>query len=117
MNDTRILHDIGRTAPGGLQLEVVGYDVLASDGTIGKVDDNSFTAGAGYLVVKTGWWIFGKKHVVPTSLVTYIDDKQRKVFVHGTKAELRATSTYKAHRRSQLNWWHQPDVGPGKGSS
>ena len=41
-------------------IEVVGYNVEAIDGGIGKVDDATYDAGSSYVVVDTGPWIFGK---------------------------------------------------------
>ena len=41
--------------------DVVGYDIEALDGGIGKIDEASDDVGAGYLVVDTGPWIFGNK--------------------------------------------------------
>jgi hypothetical protein len=34
--------------------DVVGFEVSATDGTIGKVDQATYDAGASYLVVDTG---------------------------------------------------------------
>ena len=41
--------------------ELTGLDVEALDGGIGKIDEASYDVGAGYIVVDTGPWIFGKK--------------------------------------------------------
>ena len=40
---------------------VVEYDVEAIDGSIGKIDEATYDAGAAYIVVDTGPWIFGKR--------------------------------------------------------
>ena len=37
-----------------LRRDFVGYDVEATDGTIGKVDESSYDASCAYLVVDTG---------------------------------------------------------------
>ncbi len=44
---------------------LVGYDVEATDGHIGKVDEASVVSGQAHLVVDTGSWIFGKKRMIP----------------------------------------------------
>ena len=49
---------------------VVGYDDQAIDGSIGKVDEATFDATAGYIVVDTGPWIFGKKVLLPAGVTT-----------------------------------------------
>jgi hypothetical protein len=45
--------------------DVVGFDVVATDGSIGKVDEATYDAGASYLVVDTGPWIFGRDGCCP----------------------------------------------------
>ena len=47
------------TAQGSVNL--VGYEVEAADGGIGKVDGATNEVGSSYIVVDTGPWIFGKK--------------------------------------------------------
>ena len=49
----------GMTAQGGVNL--VGHNVEATDGGIGKVDEATNEVGSSYIVVDTGPWIFGKK--------------------------------------------------------
>jgi ribosomal 30S subunit maturation factor RimM len=96
MNTTRTTHrnrrspaDCGQT-DDVTDHDIIGYDVLATDGTVGKVHQASSIAAAGYLVIDTRRWIFGAKYIVPAALVTYIDHAQGKVFVHGSKDELKA---------------------------
>ena len=61
--------------------DLVGYDVEATDGSIGKIDESSYEAGQAYLVVDTGFWIFGKKRLIPAGVVDRVDDQDRKVWV------------------------------------
>ncbi len=70
-------------------LDLDGFDVEATDGHIGKVDEWSGAAGDSYLVVDTGFWIFGKKRVVPARAVKQIDLDGRKVFVDMTKDQVK----------------------------
>ena len=53
--------------------EITGFDVEATDGSIGKIDESSAVAGSAYIVVDTGFWIFGKKRLVPAGVVDRID--------------------------------------------
>src|SRR5688500_13907922 len=41
--------------------DVTGFEVEATDGSIGKVDDATNDIGDSYIIVDTGPWIFGKK--------------------------------------------------------
>ena len=74
--------DVGRAGR-----DFVGYDVEATDGSIGKIDEASNEAGAAYLVVDTGFWIFGKKRMIPAGVVQRVDENDRKVYVGMSKAE------------------------------
>ncbi|MEN3534611.1 PRC-barrel domain containing protein [Microbispora sp. ZYX-F-249] len=73
----------------GQQMDIAGYDVQAVDGKIGSVDEATYEAGQSYIVVDTGPWIFGKKVMLPASVVTRIDFQDRKVFVSRTKQEIK----------------------------
>ena len=48
---------------------VVGYDVEARDGSIGKVDEATFDTDSSSLVIDTGPWIFGKKVMLPAGVI------------------------------------------------
>ena len=57
------------------KLDLVGFDVEATDGKIGSVDEENNVVGDSYIVVDTGFWIFGKKVMLPASTVTQIATK------------------------------------------
>ena len=69
--------------------EVVGYEVEAIDGSIGKVDEATYDAGAAYIVVDTGPWIFGKKVMLPAGTIQRADHNEEKVFVNRTKDQIK----------------------------
>jgi hypothetical protein len=69
--------------------DLTGYGVEAIDGGIGKIDEASTTAGAGYLVIDTGPWIFGKKVMLPAGTIVRVDDDDQKVFVKRTKDQIK----------------------------
>ena len=68
---------------------VVGYQVEALDGSIGKVDDATFDAGGGRIIVDTGPWIFGKKVMLPAGVIRDADHDEEKIFVNRTKDEIK----------------------------
>ena len=78
--------------------DLVGFDVVASDGGIGKIDEATYDAGASYVVVDTGPWIFGKKRMLPARVIDRIDYGDRKVFVNLTKDQIRDAPDYDATR-------------------
>jgi len=69
--------------------DLVGYDVEATDGGIGKIDEATYDVGASYVVVDTGPWIFGKKVMLPAGTITRVDPDERKVYVDRTKGQIK----------------------------
>jgi hypothetical protein len=69
--------------------DIVGYEVEALDGSIGKIDEATYDTGASYVVVDTGPWIFGKKVMLPAGVIRSIDVADEKVFVNRTQGEIK----------------------------
>src|SRR5918994_7389829 len=69
--------------------DLSGFEVEATDGGIGKIDECSHKAGAGYVVVDTGPWIFGKKVMLPAGVIRDVDLDSEKVFVDRSKDEIK----------------------------
>ena len=61
-----------------------------TDGSIGSVDEASNEAGGSYVVVDTGFWIFGKKRVIPAGVVVGMDHDARTVIVSMSKDQVKA---------------------------
>jgi hypothetical protein len=76
---------------------LVGYSVEATDGSIGKIDEASAETSRNYLVVDTGFWIFGKKRLIPAGVVTGVDHDDRKVSVAMTKDQIKQAPDYDEH--------------------
>jgi len=76
--------------------DFVGYDVEATDGGIGKIDEASKETSRQYLVVDTGFWIFGKKRLIPAGVVQRVDPDDRKVYVSMTKDQIKQAPDYDA---------------------
>jgi hypothetical protein len=108
MTDMWSYRDTARTQT----TDVVGFEVVASDGSIGKVDQTTYDAEASYLVVDTGPWIFGKKRLLPAGVIERIDYDGRQVFVNLTKEQVRDAPDYDAARyqeeayRSELGTYY-----------
>jgi len=83
--------------------DLTGFDVEATDGHIGKIDQATMAPGATCLVVDTGFWIFGKKRMVPAGVVRAIDADEKKVYVALTKDEIKGAPDYDedSHRRDE----------------
>jgi hypothetical protein len=77
---------------------LAGFDVEATDGRIGKLDEASDELGASCLVVDTGFWIFGKKRLLPAGFVTRVDRANEKVHVGLTKDEVKSLPDFDPDR-------------------
>jgi hypothetical protein len=84
-------------------MNVTGYKVEATDGDIGKVDDASYEAGAGYIVVDTGPWILGKKVMLPAGVIRHVDVSDKKIHVDRTKEEIKSAPEFdeKAYKETE----------------
>jgi hypothetical protein len=67
--------------------ELSGFDVEATDGGIGKVDEA--TSDRDHIIVDTGFWIFGKRRLLPAGVVTRVDYDDEKVYVDMTKDQIK----------------------------
>lgn len=74
--------------------ELVGFDVEATDGHIGKVDEATAETDRYRLVVDTGFWIFGKKRLIPAGMVERVELAEEKVYVRMTKEEVKSAPEY-----------------------
>ena len=75
-------------------VDLSGYEVEATDGSIGKVDEATYDTGRSFLVVDTGPWIFGKKVMLPAGVIRSIDTTDERVFVNRTKDQIKDSPEY-----------------------
>lgn len=106
---------IGVLVPKGSSIgqlpDVTGYDVEATDGSIGKVDEATYHEASSCLVVDTGFWIFGKKRMIPAGVVQRVDPEAKKVFVNMTKDEIKSAPDYDADRHHKDETGYHKEVG------
>ena len=76
--------------------DLVGYDVEARDGRIGKIDEMSTEVDGSWLVVDTGFWIFGKRRLIPAGTVSGVDHENEVVIVNMSKAAIEAAPDYES---------------------
>jgi hypothetical protein len=69
--------------------DLEGFDVVATDGDIGKIDEATYDVGSSYIVVDTGPWIFGRKVVLPAGVLERIDLDNRRVELRLTKDQIK----------------------------
>ncbi len=88
--DTWSYRDITWVQAGGL----MGYDVEATDGSIGNVDDATDLISGSYLVVDVGFWIFGQQRLIPAGAVTGVDHDSKTVRLSMTKDQIKNAPDY-----------------------
>ena len=76
------------------RLDLTGFGVEATDGSIGKVDEATYATSASHLVVDTGPWIFGKKVLLPAGVVHRVDLDSQTIFVNRTKDEIKGAPEF-----------------------
>jgi hypothetical protein len=96
-------------------VDLVGFSVEALDGSIGKIDDASNEVGAGYIVVDTGPWIFGKKVLLPAGIIDAVDLDETTVYAQRTKDEIKNAPEYDPDRMKDMKYREQFGTyyGPG----
>ena len=79
--------------------DLVGFEVEATDGGIGKVDERTRDVQThGFIVVDTGPLIFGKHVMIPAGVVQSVDLDEQKVFVSRTKDEIKNSPEFDEER-------------------
>jgi len=71
-------------------LDLTGFEVEASDGKVGKVEEAAYELGSSWLVVDTGPWIIGKKVLLPAGTIEQVDPEERKLYVDRTREEIKS---------------------------
>src|ERR687887_2934729 len=94
--------------------DLTGFSVEAIDGGIGKVDEASYDVGAGYIVVDTGPWIFGKKVMLPAGVIDRIDLSDKTIYVNRIKDQIKSAPEFDEDRyrdetyRTDLGGYYGP---------
>jgi hypothetical protein len=78
--------------------DLTGYDVEATDGSIGNVDQATNDVSNAYVVVDTGFWIFGKKRLIPAGAISSVVHDDKKIHVAMTKDQIKGAPDYDADR-------------------
>lgn len=69
--------------------EISGFSVETTDGGIGQIDQSSHETGAGFIVVDTGPWIFGKRVMIPAGAISDVDLDDQRVYLSLTKEQVK----------------------------
>ena len=100
-----------------LDRDLVGYDVEATDGCVGVLDQAVSDVSGTYVVVDISSWSSEKLRLIPAGVVAGLDHGQRKVSLALTQDELRKAPDYHrdrwddaAHRRHDIYYAPRVDA-------
>jgi hypothetical protein len=85
-------------------VDLTGFKVEATDGSIGKVDEATYEAGGSFIVVDTGPWIFGKKVMLPAGVIREVDLDIESIFVDRTKDEIKNAPEFDEQKYRDQNY-------------
>jgi hypothetical protein len=95
------------------------FAVEATDGSIGHVDAASDEMGAGFIVVDTGPWIFGRKVVIPAGAISRVDLDKELVMLDLTKQQIKDSPDFDpdigwddSEYRGRLGEYYEPFFRP-----
>jgi sporulation protein YlmC with PRC-barrel domain len=85
--------------------DLTGYEVVTTDGEkIGKVDEATNETANSWIVVDTGFWIFGKKRMIPAGSIESIDPEKRQIRVALRKDEIKNAPDFDEVRKGESNY-------------
>ena len=93
--------EIFESEPMADRFDLTGWAVEAEDGHLGKVDEATYDVGRSYIVVDTGFWIFGKKRMIPAGALRSIDPDTKTVYVALTKEQVKQAPDYEEVARNR----------------
>jgi hypothetical protein len=90
--------------------DITGYAVEAVDGRIGDIDEASFDDDArGCIVIDVGFWIFGKKRMIPAGFIQDVDWDEKVVYLSCTKDQVKHAPDLDEEREHDAA--HRQEVG------
>jgi hypothetical protein len=98
MQNTRNMWSYRTSLTETAHADLAGFDVQATDGSIGHVDGATNDVNRQSIVVDTGPWIFGRKVVLPAATIEKIDLDNRVVVVGYTKDQIKDSPEYDPDR-------------------
>jgi len=78
--------------------DLSGYVIHATDGDVGKVDQDDVSLGARYLLVTTGPWILGRTVLLPATVIDRIDHPTQAAYLKCRRDAIKGAPEYHEHR-------------------
>jgi hypothetical protein len=86
--------DIWQYRATGTVTDLKEFEVEATDGSIGTVDEATEDVSRSWIVVDTGPWIFGRKVVLPAGTIERVDLEDRRIVVDLSKDQIKDSPEY-----------------------
>ncbi len=100
---------------GRVTTDLTGFEVVTTDDQkIGKVDEATNEAGNSWIVVDTGFWIFGKKRMIPAGAIESVAVDDRRLRVSYSKDDVNDAPDYDKAREYQDAYRQEMDDYYGK---
>ena len=100
---------------GRVTTDLTGFEVVTTDDQkIGKVDEATNEAGNSWIVVDTGFWIFGKKRMIPAGAIESVAVDDRRLRVSYSKDDVNDAPDYDKAREYQDAYRKEMDDYYGK---
>lgn len=80
--------------PAFVAIDLKGFDVRATDGMIGTVDEAKNEDGLSYIVVSRGSALLKHKQMLPASTILEVDPQTRSVLVDRSQREIENAPTF-----------------------
>ncbi len=80
--------------PADVMGDLVGFEVEAADGSLGRVERQVSDAGRQHLIVDTGVWLFGRSVLLPGGAVTEVDAERGVVTTAFTKEQIKGAPRF-----------------------
>jgi hypothetical protein len=74
---------------------LIGYEVVATNGKVGSIDEHSLASDSSYIVLNTGWWLFERKRLIPCGFIRSIDGTTGRIHLSMSKHDVRAAPVFK----------------------
>lgn len=95
--------------------DLTGFEVVTTDDQkIGKVDEATNESGGSWIVVDTGFWIFGKKRMIPAGVIESVERDENRLLVRLSKDEVNDAPDYEKAREFEESYRQEMDNYYGK---
>ncbi len=90
--------------------DLTGFEVVTTDDQkIGTVDEATNAGGGSWIVVDTGFWIFGKKRMIPAGVIESVEREERRLLVSLSKGEVKEAPDYEKAREFEDSYRNEMD--------